>query len=360
MNDTADTNEPNSAPREPPVTPAPPPAEPPQAQPATSNCPPAGDTISVAEFYKEVHTHSDRQFMRFLGMLTLTIMIFGLAVPYLQNRSLAKEREQIEKKTEALEKLVTNSEQSLRTQLQQSEKTIRELDQKLEKDKEEIQKQAQILFYYSLAVSSCGVGQYDEAIVSYTKAILTNPESPTLSLLHRLRGMAHRDNGEFKQAINDFTKTIELSPNDPLSYHGRGLVYALENEIDLAITDFSKAIELDANIACVYYNRGHAYFIKGNTDQAIVDYSKAIELDAYFAAVYSGRAEAYVKKGDQVLAKKDLQRAEELKAIKPRGVRPLPFTVDNQKAAKNDRGQSFDGNVPEGDANNSLKKQESK
>ena len=48
---------------------------------------------------------------------------------------------------------------------------------------------------------------------------------------------------------------------------------------DLAIADYSKAIELNPNNADAYIGRGQVYSFTGYNDQAIADYDMAIMLN---------------------------------------------------------------------------------
>ena len=60
-------------------------------------------------------------------------------------------------------------------------------------------------------------------------------------------GLEKMKNGDFSDAIEDYTKAIELDPNYADAYINRGIAKnKLENHSG-AITDFTKAIELDPN-----------------------------------------------------------------------------------------------------------------
>jgi tetratricopeptide (TPR) repeat protein len=69
--------------------------------------------------------------------------------------------------------------------------------------------------------------------------------------------------GLFKEALQDYNKSIELNPENSRAYNNRGTVYANTNRLYDAISDYSKAIELDNALADAYYNRGDVYFNQG-------------------------------------------------------------------------------------------------
>jgi tetratricopeptide (TPR) repeat protein len=87
-----------------------------------------------------------------------------------------------------------------------------------------------------------------------------------------IRGNTYMASGEYQQAIDDFTKTIELHPQNINTYHLRGLAYVRLEKYQQAIDDFTKTIELNSKEANAYYWRGFAYEKLGKYQQAIDDY----------------------------------------------------------------------------------------
>lgn len=49
----------------------------------------------------------------------------------------------------------------------------------------------------------------------------------------------------YKEAIQDFTRVIEIDPENANAYFNRGCCYDSVGELDLAIGDYSVALELD-------------------------------------------------------------------------------------------------------------------
>ncbi len=74
-----------------------------------------------------------------------------------------------------------------------------------------------------------------------------------------LEAIKNYDNKEYTLAIDNYTKCIELKPeNDNLSaaYYNRGLSYAKLGNYNDAISDFSRVIRIDPDYASAYKNRG--------------------------------------------------------------------------------------------------------
>ena len=80
------------------------------------------------------------------------------------------------------------------------------------------------------------------------------------------------------QAIADYTKVIELMPNDAETYANRGNVYCHMGNYHQAIEDYSKIIDFNPQLAYPYSNRGIAYGRLGNQGQALEDVKTAARL----------------------------------------------------------------------------------
>ncbi len=112
----------------------------------------------------------------------------------------------------------------------------------------------------------------------------------TLAIAFFNRGLLFMDTGNFKQAISDFNKALEINPALAAPYHNRGMSYVGIEDYDNALSDFTKAIEINPTDAGAYNNRGNIYSAKGNFREALLDYSRAIELDPNLAPAYLNRA----------------------------------------------------------------------
>ena len=66
-----------------------------------------------------------------------------------------------------------------------------------------------------------------------------------------------------EKTIADYTRAIELNPDDTSAYNDRGIAYADSGDLYHAILDFSKVIELDPDYAMAYNNRGISYRASG-------------------------------------------------------------------------------------------------
>jgi hypothetical protein len=139
----------------------------------------------------------------------------------------------------------------------------------------------------------------------------------TPELDHFQNGIAFDSQNRWEEAIVEYSKAIEASPNNVAIYLNRGYDYIRTLQFDLAIADFSKAIELNPGDEEGYLWRGSAYINKGFRDAAyyplaIADFTKAIELNPTDAEAFDNRGYAYALSGMYALAVADLNKAIEL------------------------------------------------
>ncbi len=89
-------------------------------------------------------------------------------------------------------------------------------------------------------------GRYDEAIEKYTKAIELLPESLGFRLM---RATAYMSKEDYDSAIMDYTKIIELFPEvyGDEGYFERGRAYKANGDYEHAIADFEKAISISSD-----------------------------------------------------------------------------------------------------------------
>jgi len=75
----------------------------------------------------------------------------------------------------------------------------------------------------------------------------------------------------------------------------RGYAFGIAGKHQEAMEAFTRAIELDPKDAKAYYNRGLACHNLGDYGQAIRDYDRAIEVDPKYAMAYVNRSFSYMK-----------------------------------------------------------------
>lgn len=119
------------------------------------------------------------------------------------------------------------------------------------------------------------LGQSDRAIESYNKAVglTTNPPASLL----QARGLVYSRMGKSKEAIADFTRSIEINPAGSTAYADRGLEYLVLERYKEAVTDFTDSIEYGQDLAVCYKFRGQSKYYLGDQKGAIADLEKAAQ-----------------------------------------------------------------------------------
>jgi tetratricopeptide (TPR) repeat protein len=107
------------------------------------------------------------------------------------------------------------------------------------------------------------------------------------------RGRIYQDLGDYRSAIDDFTRAIKLNPNDAYNFQSRGINYAFEKDYVSAIEDYTSALELMPDNDRHLYLRAQAYFEWGKYEDAIEDYTAAIEQNPSHKNYYEIRGFAY-------------------------------------------------------------------
>jgi tetratricopeptide (TPR) repeat protein len=96
---------------------------------------------------------------------------------------------------------------------------------------------------YSLLIAS---GRYHEAIRAFAIAIRLDASHVRA---FRNRGVAYQILGNLQQALDDFSRVIEMQPGDPKAYYLRGVLYWNQSRNAEALADLKTAGELGYQLA---------------------------------------------------------------------------------------------------------------
>ncbi|HLG35690.1 MAG TPA: hypothetical protein VI757_12480 [Bacteroidia bacterium] len=132
--------------------------------------------------------------------------------------------------------------------------------------------------YYTKALADLKNKNYDSAILLSTSAIALEPTNPAYFYL---RGITRKEFQHYNNAIEDFTKAIEINPKDTviyLYYFERAICKHHLSEFKSSIVDYDHAIKMFPQWALAYYNRGLAKSEIHDFKNACHDWLKAKEL----------------------------------------------------------------------------------
>ncbi len=123
--------------------------------------------------------------------------------------------------------------------------------------------------------------KFDNAIEDFDLALdlnKTNHNKELENMVYVNRGAAYQKIFENDKALADYSKAIEMNPNNPNVYMYRGFLYYQNNEFATAIVDFDMVLEIDENNHFAYYNRGMAYMKLNENEKSCQDFHKACQL----------------------------------------------------------------------------------
>lgn len=153
---------------------------------------------------------------------------------------------------------------------------------------------------------------YTQALDLFRRAI-EQDSSDSVSVYNR--GQAYRNLGKYKEAIADYTRYLELAPDDPenyLVYHNRGVCHNAEGDYSSAIADFDQALSQNSTYSQTNLERGNAYLSRaqsGDNERALSDANVYISANANEAGGYILRGKAYSALGKTQDALNDMNKA---------------------------------------------------
>ena len=140
------------------------------------------------------------------------------------------------------------------------------------------------------------------------------PDDSYVYYVYNNRGWAKREQGDYTGAMEDFTRAIELKPDDTYGYKNRAAVKRELGNYDSAIEDYIQAIKLKPDDANAYIGRGMAKVGLDDHLGAIEDFTTIIKLKPDNPTAYHLRGHSKQALGQEEAAQIDFQKAMELES----------------------------------------------
>ena len=127
---------------------------------------------------------------------------------------------------------------------------------------------------------------YSLAVEIYTKVIahienkkeVDNPQGSVLSVIYKHRGMAYFFANDYQAACSDFKSSKEFDPKNFRAYYYLGIVLVMLGKNYEAIEEFTKSLEIMPNQAHVHFRRALSYYNLRQYIEALQDLNIASEL----------------------------------------------------------------------------------
>lgn len=141
---------------------------------------------------------------------------------------------------------------------------------------------------------------YQSAVLDFNEAI-KRPDEPSDKFIGSLflgRATSKIELRNYKEALEDIKKSIELNPKDPTAYFLRGRINNETMKYEEAKIDFDKALELFPDFIPVYLERGVVKYELSDYNGSISDLNKYINVDSLSDRAYVYRGLSKFKLGD--------------------------------------------------------------
>ncbi len=141
--------------------------------------------------------------------------------------------------------------------------------------------------YFQRAGILADARKYDQqALNDYSRAVELKPNE---TRYHNMRGLFLLTRQQYDGAESDFTAAVQTDPKYVQAWNNRGLVKLARGDYEAAIADFNRAVEIDPNYADGFNNRGFAWFQAAMDKNALADFNRTIELKPDFVNAYNNR-----------------------------------------------------------------------
>ncbi|MHA1989135.1 MAG: hypothetical protein ACW98D_21135 [Promethearchaeota archaeon] len=120
--------------------------------------------------------------------------------------------------------------------------------------------------------------EYKKAINLYSQALQLNPDLKIRSIMYNHRGMAYFMLNLERQALQDFEMSFQCNSTNYRALNNRALILRRMGQISEALEDFSKSIELKEYQPEVYYLRAQTNFEIGDYKNSIKDLKFALKI----------------------------------------------------------------------------------
>lgn len=134
-----------------------------------------------------------------------------------------------------------------------------------------------ISYYQNRGVAYYYKKDYDAAIRDFDVVLKSDPDWSGKDLYY-MRAYSYSEKGDCKQAVADYTKSIEHSPTAS-AHNNRGVCYSNDKNYEAAIREYTRAIQLDPNDGLYYRNRASLYDATGRGGLAEADRREAVAAD---------------------------------------------------------------------------------
>ena len=163
--------------------------------------------------------------------------------------------------------------------------------------------------YYKKAGIELTLKNYDKAIANYSKVISLDAY---LCFIYFERGYAKELSGDFENAIIDYNKNLKNNPDCPLTLKHLALSKEKLGDKEGALVDLTKSLKTCEKYYGVYRERGRIKLSLLKYEEALLDFHIELDNDPFDDIALDLRSKCYAKLGDFENSYNDMKRANSL------------------------------------------------
>lgn len=141
------------------------------------------------------------------------------------------------------------------------------------------------------AIVAHNAGEFEKAEKIYTKIIDKTDNNVVLSVIFKHRGVAFFAQGDYERSLADFMRSVTYDESNFRAHYYVGIALTLLDRHEEAIQYFTKSLELNPYQAHVSFRRALSYYKVGKYVAAIKDIDRAVSLGYTEAAAQKLRVE---------------------------------------------------------------------
>ncbi len=162
-----------------------------------------------------------------------------------------------------------------------------------------------VINLFERAIKRSKNGNLDDAIEDYTKVIEV---SSRLVEARRGKTRSWNESSSFNSSPEDYGITV-VDPLTARAYTNRGILLFKKGDLDDALADLDAAIRINPGLAGAYVARGAVRRAKSDIKAALADFDRAISIDRNLSQAYDQRANLFLDLGDITAALADIKRS---------------------------------------------------
>ncbi len=152
------------------------------------------------------------------------------------------------------------------------------------------------------------IGVWTDSMTLFNDVVDQYPENHMAYYLRA--GVRKSDDAE--GAIADYTKAINLKPENPNALNNRGNIHSGMGKYQEALLDYNSALKYDSTLTESLNNRGAIKAISGDLKGALADIEKALLLNPEYKDAYRNRGLVRLQMNDRTSARNDWKKAASL------------------------------------------------